>query len=191
MLHRIRTAFIQELANEFEGPVEVDEVNIGGLEKNKHEWKKANLGRGTIGKSAVAGMKDRKSGRVAAQVVEHTDKATLSGFVDAYAVPGAQLYTDSASSYKGTGRPHETVKHSVSKYVNGQAHVNGVESFWAVFKRAYRGVYHHMSKKHLNRYVTQFAGKHNLRNMDPLEQMQHVVAGLVRRRLMYKTLVAK
>ena len=61
---------------------------------------------------------------------------------------------------------HESVKYSVSEYVNGQAHTNGVESFWAVLKRACHGVYHQLSPKHLQRYVNQFAGKHNVRHMD-------------------------
>ena len=86
---------------------------------------------------------------------------------------------------------HETVKHSVSEYVNEQAHTNGMESFWAVLKRAYHGVYHHMSPKHLHRYVSQFAGKHNAREMSTLEQMEHVVAGMVGKRLLYRDLTAK
>ena len=48
-------------------------------------------------------------------------------------------------------RAHEVVKHSVSEYVRGQAHTNGMESFWATLKRGYDGVYHHMSVKHLPR----------------------------------------
>ena len=43
---------------------------------------------------------------------------------------------------------HHTVKHSVSEYVNGQAHTNGIESFWAMLKRGYNGVYHKMSVEH-------------------------------------------
>ena len=43
---------------------------------------------------------------------------------------------------------HETVHHRVSRYVNGQAHTNGLESFWSLLKRGYHGTYHHMSPKH-------------------------------------------
>ena len=85
---------------------------------------------------------------------------------------------------------HESVKHSVSEYVNGMAHTNGIESFWATLKRAHKGVYHKMSAKHLQRYVRQFAGKHNARDDDTIMQMQNVVAGMVGKRLMYKELVA-
>ena len=188
MLQRIREGLIPNMGA-FEGPVEVDEAYFGGLEKNKHNSKKANLGRGPAGKTAVAGMKDRATGQIKAQVIERTDSATLGGFVDENAVVGAHLYTDSATAYKNIDRPHKTVKHSVSEYVNGQAHVNGVESFWAVLKRAYHGVYHHVSKKHLNRYVAQFAGKHNLRDYDTETQMQHIVAGMVGRKVLYRDLV--
>ncbi len=188
--HRIRTAFIQEIANEFAGPVEVDESYFGGLEKNKHANKKANLGRSPVAKTSVVGMKDRESNNVAARVVASTDKSTLQGFVREHVENGTKVYTDEARAYVGLEN-HESVKHSVSEYVNGQAHTNGVESFWAVLKRAYHGVYHHMSPKHLQRYVDQFAGKHNLRGLDTIQQMNHVVAAMVGKRLMYKDLVGK
>ncbi len=85
---------------------------------------------------------------------------------------------------------HESVKYSVSEYVNGQAHTNGVESFWAVLKRAYHGVYHQLSPKHLQRYVNQFAGKHNVRHMDTIDQMGHVAAAMVDKRLLWRELTA-
>ena len=59
-----------------------------------------------------------------------------------------------------------------------------------MLKRAHKGVYHKLSPKHLQRYVSEFAGRHNIREMDTLAQMQYVVAGMVGRRLMYKDLIA-
>ena len=47
-----------------------------------------------------------------------------------------------------------------------------MESFWATLKRAHKGVYHKISAKHLDRYVRQFAGKHNAREADTIRQMQ-------------------
>lgn len=188
MLQRIREAFSLDIPMEFEGPVEVDEAYFGGLEKNKHASKKANLGRGPVGKTAVVGMKDRNSNSVTARVVSSTDKPTLQGFVKEHAEDGTKVYTDDSCAYRSL-QNHESVKHSVGEYVNGQAHTNGVESFWAVLKRAYHGVYHHISPKHLQRYVDQFAGKHNLRGMDTIDQMSHVVAAMVGKRLLYRELV--
>ncbi len=66
---------------------------------------------------------------------------------------------------------HQTVKHSVKVYVRGQVHTNGIESLWATLKRDINGVYHHVSVKHLHRYVNEFAGRHNIRGMDTLDQM--------------------
>ena len=56
-------------------------------------------------------------------------------------------------------------------------------------KRGYHGVYHRMSVKHLHRYVAEFAGRHNIREKDTIDQMSHVFAGMFGKRLMYKDLV--
>lgn len=82
------------------------------------------------------------------------------------------------------------MRHSVGEYVRGMAHTNGVESFWAMLRRGYHGVYHKISIKHLQRYVNEYAGRHNLRELDTIDQMRHVVAGMVGRRLLYRDLVA-
>ncbi|MCY4674714.1 MAG: IS1595 family transposase [Bacteroidetes bacterium] len=189
ILQRIRQGLIPDNVL-FNGPVEVDEAYFGGLDKNKHASKKANLGRGPVDKTAVVGMKDRKSNQVTAKVVQNTDGATLNAFVDHHASEDAKVYTDGSCAYKSR-KNHEYVKHSVGGYMlNGQAHTNGVESFWAVLKRAYHGVYHHISPKHLQRYVDQFAGKHNLRRLDTIDQMSQIVLGMSGKRLTYKDLVA-
>ena len=82
------------------------------------------------------------------------------------------------------------MKHSVGEYVRDQAHTNGMESFWSMLKRAHKGTFHKISPKHLDRYVHEFAGKHNIRDKDTVDQMYSVVAGMVGRRLMYRDLVA-
>ena len=194
MLHRIREGLLPEMINAFEGPVEVDESYIGGREINKHEDKKLNAGRGTVGKAAVLGVKDRKTNQITAKVIEDTTKPTVQEFVNDNRSEDASVFTDEHLSYKGL-KNHTSVNHSrkewaVSTALGEYAHTNGIESFWAVLKRAYHGTYHHLSKKHLNRYVTQFAGKHNLRSMDTIDQMASVVKGMVGKRLRYKDLIA-
>ena len=106
------------------------------------------------------------------------------------ATDGATAYTDEASAYTGMPFNHESVKHSAKEYVRGMVHTNGIESFWSMLKRAYIGTYHKLSPKHLNRYVLEFAGKNNIRDLDTPAQMTVVVAALVGRRLMYRDLIA-
>ena len=190
---RIREAFAAEGPILFGGPVEVDETYVGGLERNKHAKDKLNAGRGPVGKTAVVGAKDRETGKVAARVIAEVDGETLNSFVDGHAEDGATVYTDGSTVYRGREN-HEAVKHSIGEYVRyleGETvHTNGVESFWSMLKRAHKGTFHRLSAKHLQRYVNEFCGRHNIRDMDTIRQMEHVVAQMVGKRLMYRDLIA-
>ena len=108
-----------------------------------------------------------------------------------HAESGATLYTDEHGSYAGmTEYDHEAVNHSVGEYVRDMAHTNGIESFWAMLKRAHKGTFHKISPKHLQRYVHEFAGKHNIRDSGTIAQMRDTAAGLVGRNLLYRDLIA-
>ena len=138
----------------------------------------------------MVGVKDRDSGEVRAEVVDKTDGATLKEFVWEHVEPGSTIYPDEAAAYKGMAEfDHEAVNHSVSEYVRGQVHTNGIEGFWAMLKRAHGGTFHKISPKHLQRYIAEFSGKHNIRGSDTLVQMRHTVARLVGRNLLYRDLI--
>ncbi len=198
MLHRIREAWAFESGgpgNRFDGPVEVDETYMGGKRKNMSNAQRKALkdtGRGGIGsgKTAIVGLKDRDTNEVRAQVVDKTDAETLQGFIVENADAFAKVYTDDAGAYRSLPFHHETVKHSEEEYVRGDVHTNGAESFWSMFKRAQKGTFHKMSPKHLNRYVQEFAAKHNMRDSGTVAQMREVVARMVGRNLLYRDLVA-
>ena len=61
-----------------------------------------------------------------------------------------------------------------------------------MLKRGYHGTYHHMSAKHLDRYVNELAGRHNVRDADTAEQMTGLISAMTgKRSLMYRNLIAE
>ena len=191
LAHRLRESWKTDGQGMFSGPVEVDETYMGGKRKNMPKAKRVNLkGRGPAGKTAIVGAKDRATNVVSAKVVANTDAKTLHKFVADNAADGATVYTDDAKAYWGIPFDHESVRHSVGEYVNGMAHTNGIESFWSMLKRAHKGTFHKLSPKHLDRYVGEFVGRHNIRRADTIDQMQAMVKGLEGKRLSYRDLVA-
>ena len=190
LAHRIRKSF-DGSSPIFAGPTEADEFYAGGKESNKHASKKLHAGRGAVGKVPVAGLRDRATGQVKAQVVPDTRRETLHRFVTDHTAEGSTVYTDEAVAYRGLpGRRHETVRHSAGEYVRGMASTNGMESFWAMLRRGHDGVFHHFSEKHLDRYVSEFSGRHNMRESDTADMMAAVARQSVGRRLRYADLIA-
>ena len=188
MAHRIRDGWETDVET-FGGPVEADETYVGGKESNKRESKKLKAGRGAVGKTVVAGVKDRPTNRIDAKVVDAVDSATLTSYVHSKIDPTALVYTDEARVYWKLRRAHESVRHSVGEYVRGMAHTNGLESFWAMFKRGCNGACHHLSVKHLHRYVQEFSSRRNRRPRDTVERMKAIVQSVSGRRLRYKDLI--
>ena len=193
MLHRLREACAME-ADKIDGVVEIDETYFGGRESNKHSHKKQRAGRGTIGKQAVMGMKQR-GGSVKALPIEDTTTTTFERTVFNTVETGATVYTDEHSAYRNLGARyhHEAVKHGVREYVNGMAHTNGIESVWAVLKRGYNGTYHQWSAKHMARYVNEFTFRLNEGNVKrhTLDRLDSLVNGAIGKRLTYQQLIAE
>ena len=191
LAHRVREAW-NESQKKFGGPTEVDETYMGGLRKNMPKYKREKLtGRGGKGKVAIVGAKDRTTNQIRALPVPNTKAKTLQKFVAETTEEGSMVFTDEAYAYEGLkNREHEAVCHSVGEYVRDMAHTNGMESFWATIKRAHNGTFHKISPKHLERYVTEFAGKHNKRDEDTLNQMCLMASAMTGKQLRYKDLIA-
>lgn len=194
MDHRIRKALKQNNGQLF-GTVELDETYIGGKEKNKHLSKrvKGTQGRNTLTKTPVMGLLQR-GGEIKANVIENVKMRTLEKQIVEHVKIGSQLYTDEFLSYSQIGSlyPHKSVCHSKGQYVNvGNVHSNGAESFWAILKRGHYGIYHSMSKKHLQLYADEFVYRFNNRKSALVDIFSDVVQRVSdSKKMPYKTLIA-
>jgi transposase-like protein len=198
MLHRIREAMTDEPTEPFSGPVEADEVYIGGLARKMSAARRARatITSGYGGKTTVFGMVERKGkdkpGKVRAFVVPDNTRATLTGKIRSHVKPGSELFTDSFLSYKGLHSEylHAVVNHAV-EYVRGRVHTNNIEGFWSVFKRAVKGTYICPRPQHLQRYVEEQVFRFNARHQKDGERFPVAVKGADGKRLTYKALIAK
>ena len=154
--------------------VEVDEPYMGGLEMNKHESKNFiwQDGRGRI--------RERQSKKVKATVIDDIKRNTLHGFIEDHVEGDSTVYMDDFKSYrKLRHHHHQLIRLSSGDCVNGQAPINGIESFWFVFKRVRKGTYRKISVNHLRWYVGEFEGRRNFSDEDTIAQIVNLVAGMV------------
>ena len=191
MLQRLREA-CRDTGGPLSGIVEIDETYVGGRERNRHASKKLKAGRGPVGKQAVLGMRER-GGNVVVATIETTDKEQVGRAINWHANAGSILHTDEHKSYAGLREQlywHETANHSAEEWVRGDVHTNGIESVWAVLKRGLKGVYHHASRKHLGRYVDEFAFRLNQGACErhTMERIEAMFTGGIGKRLTYKAL---
>ena len=193
MLGRLREACKGDLSK-LQGIVEVDEAYIGGKEGNKHASKKLRLGRGTVGKQALLGMRER-GGKTIAKPISGPDKRTLRREIARHIKRGSTIHTDEHKGYTGIGSryEHKRVNHSKGEFVGpDDTHTNSIESVWAVFKRSVHGTWHHVSAKHLARYAAEATFRLNDGNVKihTLDRMNSFVRYAFRRRITYKKLIS-
>lgn len=171
--------------------VEIDETFVGGHNKNRHFDKKVrnSQGRSYKDKTPVLGMREIK-GNVIAQVVPDTKRATVVPVIHTRVQKGASVYTDEwhAYDYLGVDYKHSRVNHAAREYVNQMAHTNGIENFWSHLKRGIQGIYHWVSRKHLQRYVDESTLRFNTRSFEIRDRFDLILTSASSKKLTYQTL---
>jgi transposase-like protein len=193
MLQRIRLAMRVGSFEKLGGHVEVDETFIGGKARNMHRADKARKihGTGGMGKVAVMGLLERH-GEVRTMIVTNTKKKTLEKQVKANCESGSFVYTDGLKSYNNLAKEfiHSVIDHA-EKYVEGNIHVNGIESFWSLLKRGLGGTYISVEPFHLFRYLDEQTFRFNKRKLTDSERFSLVARQVIGRRLIYAELTGK
>lgn len=193
LLQRIR--FCLDSGNEsyLDTEVEADETFVGGKNKNRHASKKVenSQGRSFKDKTPVLGMVQRKGG-VVAKVIKNTSKAEITPLVSYYIHNSATLYTDEWHGYNDVKKlyNHFFVDHSKGQYADGDIYTNTIEGFWTLLKRGYIGIYHYMSRKHLQKYVDEFVFRYNTRKMGDSNRFNMLLGRTHGYTMIYKDLVA-
>lgn len=207
MAHRIRYGMSQEpLASQLSGQVEVDETYIGGRRRNKSQYISQIPKQGVraqdrpapmAGKEAVFSVLQR-GGRVRSTHLDRVIGSTLRAAINEVCAPDAHIITDDARYYKGLkddGRKHSAVNHSAKEYVRWDDGVcittNTIEGFFSILKRGINGTYHHVSKQHLHRYLSEFDFRFNAREMSDSDRREAALKGFGGKRLMLKDPIKK
>jgi transposase-like protein len=172
--------------------VEADETYVGGKEKNKHPSKRLHNGRGAVGKEAVFSLVERE-GRVRSHHVANVNAKTLRPILDEQIDKATHIMTDESGVYPAAVKGfagHSTVNHGIEEYVRGGFfHTNTIEGYFSIFKRGVNGTYHHVSAKHLKRYLAEFDFRYNERmalGVNDSSRMVKALEGVVGKRLTYQ-----
>lgn len=200
MAHRIRYAMTGELPEKMSGVVEADETYIGGKRRfkiphtdNASERPKDRLGP-VADKQAVFSMVQR-GGKVHSRHIEKVTAKTLKGVVKEVCAADAHLLTDTGVLRNYKGHKHTLVNHSADEYVRYEkgfcATTNTIESYFAILKRGINGVYHHVGRNHLHRYLGEFDFRYNRREMHAGDRAKEALKGFEGKRLTYKGPYAK
>lgn len=198
MLQRLR--FVQDknfFNDKFDGTTEMDETYVGGKAENKHMHERIAL-KGKQDKTCVFGMVNRDTKQVKSMKVESAEYHNLGKKVMENIKMGSNIISDGHSSYITLGKfyKHKSVNHSENEYVRNEnesktaykVHTNSIEGFWSLVKRTINGTHHWISKKHIDKYLSEMSFRYNTKDFGDAERFNFFLNS-TEGRLKYSVLV--
>ncbi len=186
MCHRIREAM--------KGPDNSGMLGGSGkvVEADETFWGSKNQLKGAKGgwahKQKIFSLVERK-GRVRSFHVDRVDGRTLKPILQKQVSEQTRIMTDDMGAYSKLDQhfdSHDVVRHSRGEYVRGKdIHTNTIEGFFSILKRGLTGVYQHVWKFHLQRYVTEFDFRYSNRKISDFERFNFLLNCIGGKRLYY------
>ena len=187
MLHRIRAAIkAKSFDKKLAGIVESDECWIGGIVKNMHKSRRAEVGKGPRANKTIVQAVLERDGEVRAQIIEGLHLPERREFLREHVEKGANLMTDEGTAHM-TDFIHEYVNHQ-HEYVRGNVHTNGIENFWSLLQRGLKGTYVSVEPYHLSAYVDEQCFRFNNRKTNDATRFEMALAMTKGCRLTYEKL---
>lgn len=198
MAHRIRYAMSQEpLSSKLTGIIEIDETYVGG--KRRHP-QSTQVKPGQRMNDRISPFADKapvvsvlqRGGRVQSVHMPKVTAENLRGVVSQMVAEGAHIMTDSSTVLKGVmmKHKHDQVNHQEKEYVRYENGVcittNTIEGYFSILKRGINGVYHHVGKQHLHRYLSEFDFRYNARKVNDGERTLQAIKATGGKRLMLR-----
>lgn len=167
---RIRCA-MQDQSYILEGIIQSDSTYIGGKprKKNKLEDRIKHLrGKGSPKEQIIGYIEQKPNGKVVAKHIKKDIETIelLTLLKKNIKLDKSVLVTDEGKEYTQEFDKiiqRYMVKHA-KEFSNYGVNTNSIESFWAIIKRGITGQYHHLSKRYLPFYISEFAYRYNNRN---------------------------
>jgi transposase-like protein len=189
----------EPLAGMLRGTVIADETFIGGAPRNMHKVKRDSMKKpGLIGRGgtahlqAVVSLIDKGTGEVRSQIIPDITGATLrKAIAEQVDMANSVLHTDRGGQYAALGHEfieHQSVDHGHGEYVRGDVTTNHAEGYFSQLKRSIDGTHHHVSRKHLPRYLAEFDFRYSTRKLDDTSRTNRLMGQVAGRRLTYRPL---
>src|ERR1700728_222602 len=201
LLHRLRHAIhVGSFDSKMKGIIEADETMVGALAANMHKKereRKVGRTRGGAHMTNVMGLLQRHNGKkhstVRTAVLRDRKKESLHAVIHQNVEPGNTLYTDALKNYRdpaiAAAFQHDFVDHAEAYVKDKVVHTNGLENFWALFKRCIKGTHVSVEPFHLAAYVDSEAFRFNNREMHDVQRFTLAASRLHGKRLTYKQLI--